>query len=839
MLVQFAITPARPGPLSGWVARLLALSLLFTLVASVSPALVRGASPLPVPTQTGAHSRTHAKLVPAVGPLEGIDVSRWQATINWAQVKAAGKQFVVMKATEGTGYVDPMYATNRAGAMGVGIPMAAYHFASPDSSAGEAVQEADHYVAVAGLTAGNLLPALDLEQTGGLAPAALQVWVRAWLDEVTAKLGIRPMIYVSPSFWSSKVGNNTSIALAGYKTLWIANWGVTSPTVPANNWSGNGYTFWQYTDCGHVAGITTGCVDLDRYNGSDLTAVTYNPTFSVSANPTSQSVMRGGTTTFAISVARNEFVPPVTLSLTSSLPAGTSASFSPNPVTGSTSTLTITTSNVPTVTPPGIVTPTITGVGGGLTRTASANLTVLPAVPDPPTAPVATALDASAFVTWKAPANDGGGTIASYTVSASPGGKSCTATGAVSCVVDGLANGTAYAFTVTAKNASGSGAPSVASAPVTPAPSIPGATYIGITPQRLLSPTTLKTAVGKTVQVTGLDGIPAEAVAITGNLTVVNPSVAGYLAVTSVVPKGTPTTSTLAFPAHDNRANAVTIPLGPGGTLGITYIGKAGSSTQIVFDVTGYFLPGASGASYYGIAPSRLLNATTLKTSVARTVQVTGLAGVPADAVAITGNVTVASPAYAGHISVTRLATNSPATSTINFPAHDTRANAVTVPLGPGGRIGITYVGKAGTTTKIVFDVTGYFLPGGKGASYYGVIPNRLLNVTTIKAAVGKSVQVTGVGANPAMQIPAGAVAITGNVGVISPAYTGHLSVTSVALNSPSTSTLNFPAGDTRANAVTVLLGPGGKIGITYVGKAGTTTRVVFDLTGYFLPAGS
>ena len=195
-------------------------------------------------------------------------MSRWQATINWPQVKAAGKQFVVMKATEGTGYVDPMYATNRAGAMAVGIPMAAYHFASPDATPGEAVQEADHYVAVAGLTAGNLLPALDLEQTGGLAPAALQVWVRAWLDEVTAKLGIRPMIYVSPSFWSTKVGNNTSIALAGYTTLWIANWGVTSPTVPANNWSGNGYTFWQYTDCGHVAGITTGCVDLDRYNGS-------------------------------------------------------------------------------------------------------------------------------------------------------------------------------------------------------------------------------------------------------------------------------------------------------------------------------------------------------------------------------------------------------------------------------------------------------------------------------------------------------------------------------------------------------------------------------------------
>ena len=101
---------------------------------------------------------------------------------------------------------------------------------------------------------------------------------------MTLKLGIQPMIYVSPSFWSTKVGNNTSIAAAGYK-LWIANWGVTSPTVPANNWSGHGYTFWQYSDCGHVAGITTGCVDLDRYPGTSLAPVTYNPTFSVTRRP--------------------------------------------------------------------------------------------------------------------------------------------------------------------------------------------------------------------------------------------------------------------------------------------------------------------------------------------------------------------------------------------------------------------------------------------------------------------------------------------------------------------------------------------------------------------------
>src|SRR5450631_2721781 len=260
MLVKSAIERSRDRRASARFAGILSGILMFSVAATLTPGQAWGAAPVPVLIPSGPVSTICAGVtvrsatcpksrsgVSLVAPLEGLDVSRWQATINWPMVKAAGKQFVVMKATEGTSYVDPMYATNRAGAMSVGIPMAAYHFASPDTSPNEAVLEADHYVAVAHLTSGNLLPALDLEQTGGLAPAALQVWVRSWLDEVTLKLGIRPMIYVSPNFWNLRMANNTSIPVAGYRTLWVANWGVTSPTVPGANWAGYGWTFWQYT----------------------------------------------------------------------------------------------------------------------------------------------------------------------------------------------------------------------------------------------------------------------------------------------------------------------------------------------------------------------------------------------------------------------------------------------------------------------------------------------------------------------------------------------------------------------------------------------------------------
>ncbi len=875
------VTPAfersRVRPQSARYAGILT-GILLILAAAFGPGTVRAAAPLPV--SSPAPSSGPVTRGPAAGssvrssvvaPLEGLDVSRWQATINWPQVKAAGKQFVVMKATQGTAYVDPMYATNRAGAMDVGIPMAAYHYADPDSAAGEAVLEADHYVAVAGLTAGNLLPALDLEKTGALAPAALQAWVRAWLDEVTAKLGIQPMIYVSPNFWSSKMANNTSIAQAGYKVLWIANWGVTSPTVPANNWSGNGWTFWQYTDCGHVAGITTGCVDLDRFGGSSLAAVTYHPDFAVVANPTGQSITRGATTTFTINVNRTQFVPPVTLSVTSPMPSGTTLAFSPNPVTGTTSTLTITTSNTNTVTPPGVVTPTIQGVGGGLTRTTLAKLTVLPAPPGPPTSPAATALDAAAYVEWVAPANDGGGAIDSYTVAAAPGGKTCSTTSGLFCTVKGLDNGTAYTFSVVAKNESGPGTTSAASAAVTPVQSIPGATYFGVTPNRLADSRkklgldkALRAGVPAAFKVTMRSSdsklnIPTGAIAVTGNLTIVGQTAPGYVALTEAA-TAKPTSSTLNLPLGDVRANGVTAPLGTGGLLWLTYVAKSGATAQAVFDVTGYFLPGASGATYVPLAPARLLDTRfktglvngPIKAGALNTFQVTGVGAhpIPSDAIGVTGNLTVTGQTGAGYFALTSVASATPRSSTLNFPHGDTRANGVTIQLGPGGTLGLVYMAKAGSTAQAIFDVTGYFEPGASGASYFALPPTRLLDTRqTALAANGASKAALKAGAsnwfvttdrdpNPTLAVPAGAVALTGNLTVTGQTAAGYLALTSASTVKPTTSTLNFPVGDTRANGVTIALGAGGKLWIIYMAHIGATAQAVFDVTGYFLPPG-
>ena len=377
----------------------------------------------------------------------------------------------------------------------------------------------------------------------------------------------------------------------------------------------------------------------------------------------------------------------------------------------------------------------------------------------------------------------------------------------------------------------------------------PRATYHSLTPSRILDTRAgtglagrFTSTVPRTFAVAGTGGVPSNAVAVTGILTVTGQTRAGYVSLTTTA-QTHPATSTIDFPLGDNRANGVTVGLASG-HLWATYVGASTSATtNLVFDVTGYFTPDLKGATYHSLTPSRILDtragtglAGRFTSTVPRSFAVAGTGGVPSNAVAVTGILTVTGQTRAGYVSLTTTAQTHPATSTIDFPLGDNRANGVTVGLA-SGHLWATYVGAStSATTNLVFDVTGYFTPDLKGATYHSLTPSRILDTRAgtglagrFTSTVPRSFAVAGTGG-----VPSNAVAVTGILTVTGQTRAGYVSLTTTAQTHPATSTIDFPLGDNRANGVTVGLASG-HLWATYVGAStSATTNLVFDVTGYF-----
>lgn len=199
----------------------------------------------------------------AAGPVvQGMDVSHYDGTIDWAKAKASGIEFAFIKATQNTTFVDPEFATNWKGAGAAGVIRGAYHFFQPEV---DAVAQADFFVATAGVPARGDLPlALDLEVTDMVAGATVAADARTFLARVQEKTGRVPVVYTSASFWMT-MGSPAATGFADV-ALWDANWTTSCPTIPP---AWKTWTFWQNSSTGTVPGISgSGNVDLDQFNGS-------------------------------------------------------------------------------------------------------------------------------------------------------------------------------------------------------------------------------------------------------------------------------------------------------------------------------------------------------------------------------------------------------------------------------------------------------------------------------------------------------------------------------------------------------------------------------------------
>lgn len=208
---------------------------------------------------TGDDGSIAARICPASVTTKGIDVSKWQGSINWARVKNAGYAYAFIRVSDGVNYPDPRFATNWANARSAGVIRGAYQFFRPSQNV--AAQANLMIQRVGAYRPGDLPPVIDVEADGGLAPSVVAQRVKQWVDLVRAGTGARPIVYTGKYFWRDEVGGSTLVASS---PLWIAQYTSLCPDIPAP-WTQ--WKFWQHTDRGRVDGIV-GNVDLNKFNGS-------------------------------------------------------------------------------------------------------------------------------------------------------------------------------------------------------------------------------------------------------------------------------------------------------------------------------------------------------------------------------------------------------------------------------------------------------------------------------------------------------------------------------------------------------------------------------------------
>lgn len=186
-----------------------------------------------------------------------VDLSHYQPDPDWTKLKAAGILGVILKATEGTSYVDSTFKKRWTAARSHGFAAATYHFLQH----GNPIGQMEHYLDTIQPVAGERV-VVDFEK-GDCSRDDLHAAVNALIGK-----GLEISVYGSPSFLKTKLGTAKDDFLALHTSLWIAQFNLSAapsgwPTATWPTWS-----LWQWSDRGTIDGIR-GPVDVNRFNGSN------------------------------------------------------------------------------------------------------------------------------------------------------------------------------------------------------------------------------------------------------------------------------------------------------------------------------------------------------------------------------------------------------------------------------------------------------------------------------------------------------------------------------------------------------------------------------------------
>ena len=450
-----------------------------------------------------------------------------------------------------------------------------------------------------------------------------------------------------------------------------------------------------------------------------------------------------------------------------------------------------------------------------------------------------------ATVSWEPPRMPVGAPITGYSVVATPGGASCSTTGATSCVVSGLTAGTSYTFAIRAIGSGGPGAAAVTSSVVPWS----GSGYHPLVPSRILDSRlpdvgfTGRVVAGtpRSLPVTGLGGasnVPGSASAVVLNVTVTDSTAESFL---TVFPTGSskPNASNLNFGAGQVIPNLVTVKLGAGGMVDLA---TAVGSTNVVADVVGYYDDGeVIGDRFTPTTPRRLLDTRTPSGGgpvvagaprdlvVEAPVQPTGA---PSTASAVVVNVTVTGGTAQSFVSAWPSGTSQPGVSNLNLLPGQTIANLAVVKIGDDGAI--RFANAVGSVDVIV-DLVGWFDPTS-GSRFHPVEPDRILDTRDGTGLSGKQgpgqTRALAVAGAAGTGVPAGATGMVANVTVADATAESFVSVFPGAGPRPDPfSNLNFATNQVIPNLTATGIAPDGTVGFyNHLGE----THLIADLVGWY-----
>lgn len=188
----------------------------------------------------------------------GIDVSKWNGTIDWAAVKNSGISYVIIRcgyrgSSKGSLIEDPKFESNIKGAINAGLKVGVYFFTQAMDEI-EAVEEASMVLELVKDYQISYPVFLDVESSGGRADSidkATRTAVCKAFCETIQKAGYTAGIYANKTWLNTKMDAS---ALNAYK-IWLAQYAATP------SYTGK-YDLWQYSSSGRVSGIS-GDVDLN------------------------------------------------------------------------------------------------------------------------------------------------------------------------------------------------------------------------------------------------------------------------------------------------------------------------------------------------------------------------------------------------------------------------------------------------------------------------------------------------------------------------------------------------------------------------------------------------